>query len=252
MDNFVSNNHVSYVDFDDDDNTNKIEEPQSLYVRNGKKILFDDKTMNYYKAMRYRKMDPIYLLDVDETKCFKFYHQWNPYNGERLDIDPYGPLCFHPDSLIKYFYENRLNNLWVNESQHNGVYYHGYYDDAVGAGPDIYIHSRGSNPEKYLFRLPIIDCYWLTDFQNEIVVTMGPMLTLDEIKEIDDLAKNCGNHYKSQYGANRPSLLEMKLLYDTAIAKEPSVITSDSSTNDELLYAQTNRMAVDKLRKMKG
>jgi hypothetical protein len=246
-----------YIDFSDfdDGSTSSPQEVDSLYERDGKKISFDDKTMLYYKAMRFRKMDPIFQIDLDEDKCFKFYYQWNPYTGERLGADPYGPMCFHPDSLIKYFYENRLNNLWVEQVEQNGDNYEGYYDVAVGAGEDIYIQSRGYNPERYLFRLPIIDCYWIPCMKNEAIVTMGPVLTDDEVKQIDEIAKKYGSYYSSQFGTPRPSLYLMKQLYDKAISKKPqitNIINSLTAQQLSELYAKVNREAVDRLRSIKG
>jgi len=247
--------HIDFSEFDDDDNEkNQTEEIDSLYTQEGKKIRYDDKTMLYYKTLRFRRMDPIFLAEIDDDKCFKFYHEWNPYTGERLGIDPYGPLCFHPDSLIKYFYENRLNDLWIAETEQNGIQYQGYYADAVGAGFDIYIQSRGFNPEKYLFRLPIIDCYWVPGMENEAVVTMGPVLTDEEVKQIDELAKKHGSYYLTQYGTPRPSLFAIKQLYDTAVSKKPPVVSSPGMSSLQLneLYAKANRAAVDKLKVMKG
>ena len=248
--------YVDYVDFDEEDKNENMKDNEidSLYVRDGKKIVFDHKTMHYYKTMRFRKMDPIYMLDLEPDTCFKFYNEWNPYTGERLGIDPYGPLCFHPDSLIKYFYENRLNNLWCGETEHHGQYYEGYYDVAVGAGSNIYIQSRGSNPDKYLFRLPIIDCYWMSDIRNESIVTMGPVLTDDEVKQIDELADKHGSYYVQQYNKPRPSLFKIKQLYDTAISKKPLIEVSDTLTDEQKreLYDKINRQAVDKLKAMKG
>lgn len=253
-----SNSNISdyYVDFCFDEEEkleNNFDKEDSLYEYDGKKIIFDDQTMFYYRAMRYRKMDPIILTDVDENKCFKFYYQWNPYNGERLGKDPYGPLCFHPDTLIKYYYENRLNNLWVNEIDQDGIQYEGYYDEAVGAGFDIYIQSRGYNPDKYLFRLPIHDCYLVPGM--EIAVTMGPVLTDEEVKEIDELAtKYYESHYYTQYGVQRPSLYRIKQLYDIAVSKKPPIAIDPNMSPQQIneLYAKTNRNAVDKLKIMKG
>jgi len=252
-------NYVDFVDFTDEcnnytDNDNKNKEPESLYTRDNKMILYDDKTMVYYKTLRLRKMDPILLVDIDNDDiCFKFKEEWNPYTGERLGPDPYGPLCFHPDYLIRHFYENRLKDIWVNESYVNGEYYEGYYDIAVGAGTDIYIQSRGYNPEWYLFRLPIIDCYCTKDIKN-VTITMGPILTDSEVNLIDDLARKCGNSYKLQYGTERPLLYEIKRLYDMALAKKPIIMITPDMTQQQIqdAYMKTNRLAVDKLRSMKG
>lgn len=228
------------------------------YTRNGKPVIFDDSTMLYYKTLRERRMDPVLLTTVNENLAFKFEDQWNPYTGERLGPDPYGPIYFHPDTIIHYLYVNRLNDLWKNEASNNGEYYEGYYDDAVGAGEDIYIESRGSHPERYLFRLPIIDCYILPSTnKNSIasaIITMGPKLTECEIKKIDELGKKCGSSYKETYGKDRPSLTQIKKYYDIAICPTPQINESVLMTQAERAeaYAKTNRYAVDILRAMKG
>ena len=134
-----------FVDFDDvEEEVKSIDESHltenldkdikmvSLYKRNGKSAMFNDKTMLYYTALRKTCTDPFTLDEVNNEIAFKFSKQWDPANGQRLEDDPYGPLCFHPDSLIKYFHTNRLNGLWENEKETNGVYYQGYYDSFVG------------------------------------------------------------------------------------------------------------------------
>ena len=247
--------HNEYVDFSDFVEEEQ-KKPDSLYTREGKTITFDDKTMNYYKTLRFRKMDPILLAEYEDDNClFKFYHEWNPYTGERLGKDPYGPICFHPDSLIRYYYLNRLNDLWsIIETEQLEDAYEGHYDVAVGAGEDVYIQSRGFNPDKYLFRLPIIDCYWTQGTKNESIVTMGPKLSDDEVKQIDILAKKCGSNYLVQYKAQRPSLVEIKRLYDMAVSKTPAILVLPAMTPQAmtLAYAKANRTAVDKLKVMKG
>jgi len=250
-----------YVDFSEYDNIiedNKNQNHKTKYTKNGKIIIYNDKTTKYYCKLREMKMDPILQEEISDNISFKFYYQWDPYTGKRLEKDPYGPLYFHPDILIKYFYTSRLNDLWVNETEDNDEYYEGYYDAAVGAGEDIYIHSRGFNPDKYLFRLPVNDCYWLSDLNNFIVVTMGPKLTNDEVKRIDELAHKCGNYYYKKFGVKRPSLVKMKKLYDQAISKKP-ILNKDEYSLDNInekekeeIYRKINRQAVDNLRKMIG
>lgn len=260
-------NFVDFVDFEDcndndtDKNIAQLTDNQdedikiiSLYKRDGKSVMFDDKTMLYYTALRKTLSDPFTLEEVNDSYAFKFPHQWNPGSGERLEFDPYGPLCFHPDNLIKYFHTQRLNGLWVNETQEDGIFYQGYYDSYVGSGEDIYIQSRGYNAEKYLFRLPIIDCYSARDSPNMIAITCGPKLTDDEIKLIDTLAKKSGPY---RYGAHRPNLCTMKKLYDNALSKNPECnISIDVSTIDskqlQNLYDDINRKSVDLLRRIKG
>ena len=245
----TTDNYIDYSEY---------EEPaekkhDTLYVRDGIVMEYDHKTTSYYRTLRERKMDPILLSEIDDKISFKFNDEWNPYNGERIGKDPYGPLCFHPDTLIRYFYVNRLNDLWVPESEQNGLYYEGMYDVAVGAGFDIYIQSRGYNPDKYLFRLPIIDCYWLKNLTGSNI-TMGPILTDEEVNKIDELAKKCGNSYYYQYKSGRPNLSEMKKLYDRAINKMPTIPFPLGMTQQQLndAYMKANRNAVDVLRSMRG
>lgn len=237
-------NSDDFVDFDsfEDENEKSIE------------ITFDKRTSEYYRILRFRKMDPIMCIELDDNKCFKFNNKWDPYTGERLDEDKDGPLCFHPDFLIHYFYTKRLNNLWVNSVDHVNYHYQGYYDIAVGAGEDIYIESRGYCPDKYLFRLPINDCY-LTNDHNQNIITMGPKLTDSEIQQIDKLAELYGNNYKNIFGRNRPSLKLMKYYYDQAISKTPDLQGTDisnlSCSELQSIREKYNRIYVDSLKKIK-
>ena len=77
---------------------------------------YDDLTSNYYKSHRIQKSDPITFEELKEETCFSYYKMWNPYTGEILDNDPFGPLCFNPVSIISHIYYSRLNNLWISES----------------------------------------------------------------------------------------------------------------------------------------
>ena len=229
------------------------EEPNII---NEIKPKYNNRTEQYYKILRLRIMDPIITVELDNDKCFMFFDKWDPYTGERLGKDEDGPLCFHPDILIHYYYLNRLNNLWVEplNDSNNEFHYQGYYDAAVGAGEDIFIQSRGYYPDKYLFRLPIIDCY-LTCDHSESIITMCPKLTDDEVKKIDELANLYGNNYENMFGKKRPSLLLMKNLYDQAISKDPYIGEIDKSKYNkeqiEQLKNNVNRCAVDKLKKLK-
>lgn len=173
---------------------------------------YDDRTTLYYKTLRERKMDPIMCIELQEDKAFKFYNKWDPYTGERKEIDPDGPLYFHPHYLIHYFYINRLNDLWIEPSDG----FDGSYDIAVGAGEDILIQGRGIFPEKYLFRLPIIDCY-LPKNHDSSVITFGPKLLYNEISLINELGKLYGDDYYQTFGYERPDLCDIKTYYDLAI-----------------------------------
>lgn len=220
-------------------------------------IKYDRDTREKYRVLRLRKMDPIIFMEIPDEYAFKFKYRWDPYTGERQGEDSNGPLYFDPDLLIKYFHTKRTNKLWVApKDEHNGGFFHGYYDDGVGAGEDFHLIGRGSHPEWYLFRLPIIDCY-LTEDHNKQFITFGPKLTDEEIAEIERLANLRINNYRELFHCNRPSLTKMKKLYDNAIAMRPSIEITD---NLELLhpsqiqefYNKANRDAVDQLLGIKG
>lgn len=181
----------------------------------------DYDTTDNYKNLRINKIDPITFEKVDTNTAFVFPWKWNPYSGERLnELDENGPLYFDPDNLIHFYYKNRLNNLWISESDENSGVYHGYYGDAVGLSPDFEVKGRGKYYEWYLFRLPIIDCYLEKDHNNQYV-TMGPKLTNNEIKNIFNLANKNKNNYKNNFHKKRPNIVNMKYIYDEAVNKEP-------------------------------
>lgn len=230
-------------------NDNKLPEEKK------QKIQYNKETLERYRVYRLRKFDPIAWFEVDDEVAFKFYHVWDPYTGERKEHDENGPLCFDPDILIWHYLSKILTKLWVQPSDEKGGYYEGYYDDGAGAGDDFYLPSRGHHPEWYLFRLPITNCY-LTIDHNSQFITFGPKLTDEEVIEIDRLAQKRPNNFKETFGRSRPSLVEMKQLYDTAISKTPlskDSIPDDISQEDlQSLYNKANRAAIDKLVKIAG
>lgn len=83
---------------------------------------------------------------------------------------------------------------------------------------------------------------------------MGPRITDEEAKQIDFIAQKNPANYKQMFRKNRPSLYEMKKLYDEAISSDPK-INLDSKCNyssekiKELKY-KANCCAVDKLKNM--
>jgi hypothetical protein len=224
---------------------------------------YNETTTKFYRTLRENKINAIMQDNTgfNPERAFCFKEQWDPYTGLRIGLDPYGPLYFHPDDLIRYFYTKRLNMLWTDQiDENNGHYVQGYYGDAVGSGEDILIVGRGTYPEAHLFRLPILDCY-LQEDSDMSIITMGPKLTIDELQEIDDIAeKYYKNNYKDQYGKKRPSLVLMRALYDQAISKTPNLnkipeynnlINKDISKEKLTEYKdRANRLAVDALKKL--
>ena len=234
----------------------KKKETVSYTMDNGYPINYDNETTGYYRAIRKTKVDPIFECPIDERFAFKFKYQWDPYTGKRTEADPYGPLYFDPDSLIKHFYTVRLNNLWNSPEGE----YEGYHGDAVGNGPDFCIKGRGVFPEYNIFRLPILNCYLTKDHNNQHVTT-GPELTNDEITEIANLAKIKDNikgmdYYRKSFGRSRPNLIQLKKMWDIATDPAPNVNGEDPSDYSPqelaLIYEKNNKEAVIYLRKMVG
>jgi len=236
--------------------------PHNKQERKEHIINYDRDTREKYRVLRLRKMDPIAYVELPDEVAFKFKYKWDPYTGERQEEDPNGPLCFDPDLLIKFFHTKRLTKLWVNPvDEHNG-HYQGYYDSGVGQGEDFHLIGRGSHPEWYIFRLPIIDCYLTTD-HNKQFITFGPKLTDEEITEIERLAQLRKNNYKNMFAHNRPSLTLMKKLYDIAICPRPSIqnllVKSENKKQESIsaeelqeYFNRANRDAVDQLVTMRG
>jgi hypothetical protein len=110
----------------------------------------------------------------------------------------------------------------------------------LGCGKEMIINQRPC-PEKYLYRLPIIDCY-LKKTHNHSVITMGPILTNEEIDKIDLLT--------TEYRKGRPTLKILKEYYDEAINNCPDITELKNSnpnlTNKELVEKH-NRNYVTKL-----
>lgn len=196
---------------------------------------YDDRTTEFYHNMRTNKYNVINhdKFQYDINHSFQFEHMWDPYTGEIKGKDIFGPLCFDPDELINFYYRRRLKLLWNESKDETGGFYEGYYGDGVGSGENINIPGRGLHPELYLFRLPIDDCY-LPKNSDLSIITMGPKLSLENIKNIDFLAENYHKkNYRNIFGKERPSLQNMMELYNMAI---------DNRVSDAI-----NRGAVSKL-----
>lgn len=205
---------------------------------------------NYINHRR-NKIDPLTLENVDEN-AFKYKYKWNPYNGIVKGVDKNGPLYFEPESLIHFFYINRLKHLWYKESNVNGVYTQGYYGDGVGNGPLFKVNSRGEHPDWFLFRLPIYDEYLNKDHCYQSV-TMGPKLKLVDIKKIKKLSNR--KKFKEKFNYKMPNIVKLYELYMKSIICnfykiDITKIGLPDNEIKQLLY-QENINAVNRLRLFK-
>ena len=214
-------------------------------------VQYDKTTNETYRIKRLYKIDPISDTEVISSQCFEFKYKWNPYNGIRTEIDEIGPLCFNAINLYDYYYINRYKGLWTPPQDG----FQGMYGDMVGSGKVINVKSRGTFPERYLFRLPIIDCY-LPSTHNMSIITIGPELTDNEIYEIDAIITK---YHPKKSNPKFASLTMLKYYYDRALdisldpnsddikelkAKYPNMTENEINT-------KYNRYYVDKLVNLK-
>lgn len=190
---------------------------------------YDKTTNETYRIKRLFKIDPITNVKISKELIFEFKHKWNPYNGMRCDLDNIGPLCFNALILYDYYYLNRYKGLWT--PPHDG--FQGMYGDMVGCGKSGNIKSRGAHPEKYLYRLPIIDCY-LPPSHSLSIVTMGPELTEQEISQIDLVVLK---YHPKKLNSKFASLTMLKYYYDCALTTS---IDPESDDIKELLSKYPN------------
>lgn len=260
MDDFEFDDFVDFDDFPvkhvEEDSLNK--DPYFKMC----KVEFDDSTTDYYKSMRERKLN-IFTQedDIDTEKCFPYSYVWDIFTGEKIGLDPYGPLWFHPVELVNYFEKKCLTNLWHDQVDENGGIYQGYYGDLVGSGNEMYVKGRGYYTELYLFRIPIIDCY-VPKGTNMSLITMGGKLETEDLQLIDELMQKYHTKlYLKKYKKNPPSLLEMKKHYDIALSSEPSLEqfgilkNQETSITEELLRNyryQINISGVNNLKNLVG
>lgn len=209
-------------------------------------IQYDKTTTEYYRMKRIFGIDPLTDNKVEETRLFKYYNAWNPYTGQIIDTDVVGPLCFNAINLYDYYYQNRYKGLWYPATHQ----YQGYYGELVGTGKNINIISRGVCPEKYLFRIPIIDCY-LPEGHNLSHITMGPLLFNQDIINIDYIVKKY-HPYRNNY--NFASLRTLKMYYDNALVindteceEIKNLRKNNSNLTDKEVCDLYHRFWVDKL-----
>lgn len=218
---------------------------------NDNKYQYDKTTNETYRIKRIYKIDPILDTDIPLELMFEYKHKWNPYNGLKCEFDEIGPLCFNAINLYDYYYINRYKGLWTPPLDG----FQGMYGDMVGSGKNGNVKSRGAHPEKYLFRLPIIDCY-LPPTHNLSIITMGPELDDDEINQIDAIVSK---HHTKKSNPKFTSLSLLKFYYDKALETAPDqncdmmkeLQTKYSNLTLNEINQKYNRYYVDKLVNLK-
>ncbi len=218
--------------------TNKANKEKIKYIND-----YDDNTTNLYYNRRIKKLNTLSGDKIKKKYIFKFYYKWDPFNGIRLDKDEIGPLYFDALELYEFYFVNRFRELWIKESIDNIP---PYYGEIVGSG--ISMKKKGNKTHKYLYRLPIIDCY-LPNIKNNNIstkmysyITFGPLLTKKEIEHIDKIVL--------LEKSDRTPLSRLKELYDGALDKNPDISKykeiHSSLNNEELIYLY-NTQCVNKL-----
>ena len=187
-------------------------------------INYDENTKKY---CIYRKLniDPLSLEVMDSSyPVFKIYKIWDAYNGEFKENDPFGPLCFDPINLAIYFWTNRYVHLLKDSDDVNNI----STDDGLGAGVNFIVNGKGQYPERYLWRIPVVDCY--IEKTNSVkenaflssIPKMGPILLRKDIIELDCLVKKCAKLYPNRL-SRIPDLLGIFDIYHIAIDPEPDI-----------------------------
>jgi hypothetical protein len=235
------------------DTSNKPSELEKLNekVETLEEITYDKTTNETYRIRRLFKVDPFIDQEIPTNLIFEFTNIWNPYTGLREKDDPIGPLCFNAINLYDYYYTNRYKGIWNPPAGQ----FQGYYGDFLGTSKSIKIKSRGANPDRYLFRLPIVDCYLPINHKFS-TITMGPELTDKEISQIDSIVSKL--HPKRSIG-NFTSLSTLKYYYDNALNSSPDPNSDEiielkkkyPSLTDNEINEKYNRYWVDKLVKLK-
>ena len=168
---------------------------------------------NYYIENRINNICPLSFEKI--SYGYIENRMWNSVTGEFLNTkDPFGSLIFDVNYLVNYFYINRLRHIYT----HGNLNQTGLFGDAIGKYPNFYLSGRGNNPQWYLFRLPINDCYINKDHLKYI--TMGPKLSFQDIINIYDLCKRL-NTYHLLFNRPLPNIVEMYKIYHKIIEKCP-------------------------------
>lgn len=199
---------------------------------------------NFYIQNRINNICPLSF----EKLSFGYleYRMWNSITGEFLNKnDPFGPLIIDINYLVNYFYVNRLRHIYT----HGNINQTGLFGDAIGKYPNFFLPGRGSNPQWYLFRLPINDCY--IDKKNLKYITMGPKLSIHDIKKIYDLCKRL-NTYQTIFNRPIPNIVELYQIYHKIIERCPYDIDSSviQTLGEEYISQMTNDYFIPYINKL--
>jgi hypothetical protein len=240
----------------------ELSKSEQIFTADEYDMLFNFETTSRYKAYRIKMQDPITCENLTDNNAFKFKYVWDCLTGERIGVDPYGPLYISPVSILRSYYHNVLKGMWIEFDDCVPM-----YGENLGTGDNFYIPGKGVQPEKYLFRLPIQDCYVYKEQDNSIH-TMGPKLTDEELQEVDNLI--CKYWYDDPFIEDMPesalSTLRLKKYYDVAICAKPTIDIDALPLEIRNTYLNKvalghigidhdtylNRLAVDKIKEMIG
>lgn len=208
--------------------------PHEIMSEDSYNKLYDFETVSRYRSYRIKKQDPITCQNLTDENAFTFDSVWDCLTGERVAKDPYGPMYINPVTILRTYCNSILDGLWI---EMEGCF--PAYGEQLGKGENFYTEGkgRGDQPEKYLFRLPITDCYVYKE-QNQNIHTMGPRLTTEEINEIDRLITDhwLGDPYieKIHYAYTDNFTLRLKEYYDVAICMAPTILENQNRLPDKI------------------
>lgn len=196
---------------------------------------YNDDTITYIDN-RVEKECPLSCDTMTDDNAFKYPYIWNALTGEIEGKDPHGPLYFNPAWIYRYIHSNILNGLWLNIEGCAGQ-----HDVYLGRGQDFVRPNKIPEPNRYIFRVPIQDCYCLHD-HNDSLFTLSPKLTDDDVQEIDRLIQEYNMDEVSGIYNDNTTLSKLKELYDIALNPYPSMKSEDipNSINNKFMLEVVN------------
>lgn len=247
---------ITGINKNNTNNSNNLKDNKIINKKQHKyyKENYNEFTNQTLRVKRLQGRDIINDEKIPDEECFKFFQVWDPATGKRLEkIDEHGPICYDVFDLCYSFYIKRLNGLWNEPDNEFG----GHYGEFLGTGQNINIISRGSYPEKYLFRLPTCDAYVHKNIKSSYV-TYTPILNDEEIKELDEKLDYIAKKYNKKISANACEgfMSKIKLHYDEALNPNPDknneifkkIIEDNPDFQENDLIYNYNKYHVDQLK----